>query len=244
MVAHEGDVGEVDPSLVEGEAAPEQRAVRSVEDGLDRPIVDPNAFDVAARRVRPVEAPSALERALIAMIPATAPTAIPARPAPPVAIAIVRWVDEGGGGAATTRGLGVGSISCGTISSAVVPGIASSVPRQLVREGALASTMYGIPSGERADVEHARDVLALDPHGRAGFAEKPRDRIRVGRDVRTEQLDRDPLAEDEVLRREAVGRDRPRGGALLRGWARARSCEALRTASAWPRVELLGSTDE
>ena len=53
---------------------------------------------------------------------------------------------------------------------------------------------------ERADVDHAHAVLALDLHRRARLALEARDHVAAGKRLRQEELDRDRLVELKMLR--------------------------------------------
>src|SRR5439155_13468877 len=55
---------------------------------------------------------------------------------------------------------------------------------------------------ERADVEHARDVLALEPSDRARLAHEPLLRLGVHHRRREHELQRDELIELDIARRD------------------------------------------
>jgi hypothetical protein len=57
---------------------------------------------------------------------------------------------------------------------------------------------------QRADVEDAGHVLALDPHGESGLAREARDEIVVGRELGAQELQRDFVAELGAQRRHDV----------------------------------------
>jgi hypothetical protein len=56
------------------------------------------------------------------------------------------------------------------------------------------------PVGQLAEVDHARDVLALDPHGGARLAPEPFDDLGTLRGLAQQELQRDALAEVDVRR--------------------------------------------
>ena len=53
--------------------------------------------------------------------------------------------------------------------------------------------MNGAPRRQLADVQHARDVLALDPGGGARLAREPRDHLRDARRLLAQELQRHAL---------------------------------------------------
>ena len=63
-------------------------------------------------------------------------------------------------------------------------------------------TMYGEPDSQRPDVEHARDVVALQPHRRAGLAREALDEPGLREPQREHELERDLLVELQVRRRD------------------------------------------
>ena len=62
--------------------------------------------------------------------------------------------------------------------------------------------MYGAPDVERADVEDANHVLALQRRGRARLAQEAGHCLPIGDHTRRHQLDRHLLAELDVLHQE------------------------------------------